>query len=128
MLSRTALAALISLAACGGDGSVGIDAAVPRDGSSSLTAVRAVTCPPGDMPTITTSEVAYVPPTLGISVGGIVKFVMSPAHNTTPDPSEPNDPALLVDFGATACFEFDKAGTYGFWCTAHHIRGQILVR
>jgi len=126
MSPRTALAALISLAACGGNGSVGIDAAASRDGSSS--AVRAVTCPPGDMPTITTSEVAYVPPSLGISVGGIVKFVMSPAHNTTPDPSGSSDPALLVDFGATACFEFDKAGTYGFLCSVHRFSGQILVR
>lgn len=95
--------------------------------------VRTVTCPPGNMPTVTTSDSAdmYTPLTTTISAHGIVKFVMSPAHNVAPYPSGPSgpaDPGLMVDFGQTACLEFDKAGTFGFLCTTHRFMGTIVVQ
>lgn len=129
---RSALVALISLAACGGDGVLVIDARPQpdgaSDGSSSTGAVQPITCPSGTIPTVTTSGTAYLPPSLAINVGETVKFILSPEHNLTPDPAGPNDPALLVDFGATACFKFDRAGTYGFVCTVHRFNGQVVVR
>jgi hypothetical protein len=33
-----------------------------------------------------------------------------------------------VDFGATACLEFDKAGSFGFLCTSHSFTGTITVQ
>lgn len=82
------------------------------------------------MPTVTTGDNAdaYAPMTTTISAHGIVKFVMSPAHNVTPDPPHPTDPGLVVDFGKTACLEFDKAGTFNFMCSAHGFVGMIVVQ
>lgn len=100
-----------------------IDAAPPT--------VRAVTCPPGDMPTVTTSDsndTSYTPSTTTISAHGIVKFVMSPAHDVTPNPPSPTDPGLMVDFGKTACLEFDKAGSFSFRCSSHFFVGTIIVQ
>ncbi len=98
-----------------------VDAAPPS--------VRAVTCPPGDMPTVTTSDSAlmYTPMMTTISAHGLVKFAMSPAHDVTPDALKPTDPALMVDFGKTACLEFDKAGTFNFMCSVHRFVGAIVV-
>lgn len=119
------LACLI-LAACGSSGSTPdaptADAAPPT--------VRTVTCPPGDMPTVMTSDAAfaYDPMATAVSVSGVVKFVMSPTHDVGPDPSMPSDPGLNVGFGQTACLEFDKAGTFHFLCTAHAFRGMVVVQ
>ena len=111
--------ACLLLAACGSSGSSTPDAAPAT--------VRTVTCPPGDMPTVMTSDnvFAFMPETTTISAHGIVKFVMSPAHNVGPDMS---DSGLHVDFGQTACLEFDQAGTFHFQCTAHGFRGMIIVQ
>jgi plastocyanin len=112
------LACLI-LAACGSSGSSTADAAAAT--------VRTVTCPPGDMPTVMTTDdvFAFMPATTAISAHGIVKFVMSPAHDVGPDGP---DSGLHVGFGQTACLEFDQAGTFHFLCTAHAFRGMIIVQ
>jgi plastocyanin len=88
-----------------------------------------VTCPPGDMPTVMTSDAvdAYTPPMTTISAHGIVKFVMSLAHDVVPNPLQPTDPGLNVGFGLTACLEFDKAGHFSFMCMAHGFVGTIVV-
>lgn len=122
------LAVLIAFAACGGSDSPGTaDAAVDGAGPS----VRTVTCPPGQQPTVTTSEAndtSYTPSSVTISVGGIVQFVMSPSHNVAPNTIRASDPGLHVDFGKTACLEFDKAGTFSFICTAHGFAGTVVVQ
>ncbi|TMQ19056.1 MAG: hypothetical protein E6J90_18780 [Deltaproteobacteria bacterium] len=127
---RTPLALLLPLVACGGGGSTqSPDAAVQVDAGPPT--VRTVACLPGTVPTVTTSDTndtSYMPPSTGISVGGIVKFVMSPSHNVAPNPIRASDPGLNVGFGATACLEFDKAGTFSFICTVHSFAGTITVQ
>lgn len=100
------------------------------DAGTATPSVRSVTCPPGDMPTVTTSDsvLAYSPAMTTISAHGLVKFVMSPAHNAMPNPLKTSDPGLKVDFGQTTCLEFDKAGTFSFYCTVHSFVGTIVVQ
>lgn len=128
MRACTSLGILLAFAACGGSDGSAPDAP-PADGA--MASVRTVTCPPGQMPTVTTSDgntSSYLPPSTTISVGGIVKFVMSPLHNVAPNPIRNTDPGLHVDFGATACLEFDKAGTFSFICTSHSFAGTVVVQ
>jgi plastocyanin len=115
------------VAACGSSGSSTPDA--PTVDAPPPT-VRTVTCPPGDMPMVTTSNgvLAFDPMTTGISVAGIVKFAMSSEHNVGPDPGLPSDSGLRVPFGQTVCLEFDKAGTFHFICTLHVFKGTIIVQ
>jgi len=122
----TSLAGLL-LAACGSssttpDAPMGVDAAGPS--------VRALTCPPGSMPTVTTDEsaLAYAPPSTTISAHGIVKFMMSPSHNVAPNPLRATDPGLMVDYGKIVCLEFDKASTFNFQCLSHGFVGTIVVQ
>ena len=106
------------------------DAAVQID--SAPPSVRTVTCPPGTVPTVTTTGPAesamYMPISVAISRGGVVKFTMPPEHNVAPNPIRPSDPGLTVGFGATACLEFDKAGTFSFICTVHSFAGMVTVQ
>jgi len=128
MRVRTSLACLI-LAACGSSSSPTTPDAPTADAPPPT--VRTVTCPPGDMPMVTTSDgvFAFDPMTTGISVAGIVKFVISPAHDVGPDPSMPSDSGLRVPRGQPpTCLEFDKAGTFHFICTFHAFRGTIIVQ
>lgn len=123
------LAVLLTFAACGGSDSPATTADAAVDGAGP--SVRTVTCPPGQMPTVMTTDAntsAYMPSSTTISVGGIVKFVMSSLHNVAPNTIRPSDPGLRVDFGKTACLEFDKAGTFSFICTAHSFAGTIVVQ
>jgi plastocyanin len=127
MRVRTSLACLI-LAACGGSSSSTTPDAPTADAAPAT--VRTVTCPPGDMPTVMTSDnvMAFDPKITAISAHGIVKFVMSPTHSVGRDPTLPSDTGLHVGFGQTACLEFDQAGTFNFICTAHGFQGQIIVQ
>jgi len=124
----TTLAMLITFAACGGSDNPGtVDAAIDGAGPS----VRTVTCPPGVVPTVTATDgndTTYMPPSTTISRLGIVKFMMPPTHNVAPNPIRASDPGLHVDFGQTACLEFDKAGTFSFICTSHSFAGTIVVQ
>jgi plastocyanin len=124
----TSLACLI-LAACGSSGSSSTPDAAAMADAAAAPSVRAVTCPPGDMPTVTTSDaiLAFTPGMTTISAHGIVKFVMSPAHDVTPNPLRPSDPGLMVDYGKTTCLTFDKAGTFNFMCASHGFVGTIVV-
>lgn len=132
MLLRVSLTSLILLAACGGDsGSTPVDAAVQADAGPP--SVKTVTCPAaGAASTITTMGAAeqgkYVPMSVTISIGGIVQFVMPAEHNVAPYLTKPTDPGLKVDFGATACLEFDKAGTFSFMCSSHGFSGTVVVQ
>jgi len=127
MRVRTSLACLF-LAACGSSSSPTTPDAPVADAAPPT--VRALTCPPGDMPTVTTSDsvTAYDPMTTTISAHGIVKFVMSPAHDVAPNPLRATDPGLMVDYGRTVCLEFDKAGTFNFQCLSHGFVGTIVVQ
>ena len=129
MLARVSLVWLISLAASGCDST-----STMRDAMGQVDAiapaVRTVSCPPGLVPVVSTSEsnTSFAPPSTTISTAGIVKFVMSRSHNVGPNPIRPSDAGLSVGFGATACLEFDRAGTYSFICTTHSFAGTIVVQ
>lgn len=92
--------------------------------------VRTVTCPPGSFPTVMTSDgqMMFSPASTMISAHGIVKFVTSAIHNVAPNPAKASDPNLHVDFNTTACLEFDKPGTFNFYCSVHHFEGMIVVQ
>jgi plastocyanin len=53
---------------------------------------------------------------------------MSTSHNVAPNPIRNPDPGLVVGMGATACLEFDKAGTFGFICSVHSFAGTVVVQ
>lgn len=124
------LACLI-LAACGSSSSPSTPDAAAMADAAAERSVRTVTCPPGDMPMVTTADnndTSFMPPSTTISAHGIVKFVMSSAHDVMPNPLKTTDPGLVVDFGKTACLEFDKAGTFSFLCSSHFFVGTIIVQ
>jgi plastocyanin len=123
-MTRLALAALL-LAACGGD-----DGTPAQIDAPALTKVQKVTCPTtADATVMTTSTVdAYMPMNTPLPVGGVVKFVMAPAHNVAPNTVGASDPGLTVDFGETKCLKFTEAGTFGFFCSAHGFSGTITVQ
>ena len=78
--------------------------------------------------TVDVPSTMYMPISTTISVGGIVKFVMPATHNVAPSTTRASDPGLHVDFGKTACLEFDKAGTFSFVCTTHGFAGTVVVQ
>lgn len=126
----TSLALLLAAAgaACSSNASpAGADARTDADNTPS---VRTVTCPPGSFPMVTTSDgqMMFTPATTMISAHGIVKFVTSAIHNVAPSPSKTSDPNLRVDFNTTACLEFDKPGTFNFYCSVHGFTGAIVVQ
>lgn len=129
MRACTSLACLI-LAACGSSTPSTPSTPDASTADAPPATVHAVTCPPGDLPTVTTNDnaLAYDPMATAISAHGLVKFVLSPTHNVGPDVSLPSDPGLRVNFGQTACLQFDQAGTFNFQCTAHAFRGRIIVQ
>ena len=130
MLARVSLALLFPLAACGGSSSSSSPDAAPM-ADAGPPSVRAVTCPPGAVPTVSSSDandISYMPSSVTVSVGGIVKFMMSSFHNVAPNPLKSTDAGLKVDFGATACLEFDKAGTLSFMCASHGFTGTVVVQ
>jgi plastocyanin len=93
--------------------------------------VVAVTCPATPAATVMTTNAvdAFMPMNTTISVGGVVRFVMSTNHNLEPNPIAPmSDPATRVDYGETKCLRFDAAGAYGIYCAAHSFAGTITVQ
>lgn len=127
----TPLACLI-LAACSGSSTSATPDAGPMADAAAMSSVHAVTCPTaGTPPTVTTSDsndTSFMPPTTTISAHGIVRFAMSSIHNVMPNPPNPTDPGLMVDFGKMVCLEFDRAGTFSFRCSAHFFVGTIVVQ
>lgn len=122
----------LAVVACGDDGGTGMPIDSAGSGMDMAAAkVVAVTCPATPAATVTTvnSTDAYMPMNTTISVGGVVRFVMSSGHNVEPNPIAPSsDPATRVDFGETKCLRFDAAGTYGIYCSTHSFAGTITVQ
>jgi plastocyanin len=93
--------------------------------------VERVDCPgPGGWTaTITTSGDAFSPAKVVVVPGHIIEFM--------PSESDP-DHALVADDGsfesgapgATACFRFERSGTYAFHCALHpdEMRGVVIVK
>jgi plastocyanin len=124
---RTAFLAIVLAAACdnGGGSSVTADAAPD---APVVPVVALDDCPATVAATITDSATAFIPKESTISVGQVVKFVITAEHFVIPNTLTTTDPALMVSRGETKCFEFDKPGTYGFLCGVHSFTGTIVVQ
>lgn len=129
MLTRTLLAPLITLAACGGSSSNAPDAA-PGDAAGQT--VMAVTCPATVPLTVdapdSDNKFVFTPANMPISVGSIVKFTMHSDHTVVPNPLEMTDAGLKVNRNETKCLMFTRAGTFGFQCGMHHFVGTVTVQ
>lgn len=122
--------ALIALAACGGDDSnTTIDGMGSGSGSAANKVVE-VTCPTtaDAMVTVNAGGTAYVPMMQTVPVMAVVKFEMTPLHDTNPNMLTTTDPGLKVGFGQTKCLKFTATGTFGFFCSAHSFAGTITVQ
>jgi plastocyanin len=119
---------LIMLAACGGDDG-GTNTMIDAMGSASNKVVE-VTCPGAvdGMVTVNATGDAYVPKTQTVPPNAVVKFMITPGHDVTPNPQTTTDPGLKVPLGATKCLKFTTAGSYGFFCTPHGFSGTITVQ
>ncbi|HET7501421.1 MAG TPA: hypothetical protein VFK02_10475 [Kofleriaceae bacterium] len=132
MLTRSSLALVIALAACGGSSSdSSSDAAPPPD--TPAPSVMAVTCPATVPLTVDApdSELRFVftPATPTIALGDIVKFTTHSEHDVVPDPrATQTDDGLNVDFGTIKCLKFTRTGTFGFKCAPHGFTGAITVQ
>jgi plastocyanin len=126
------LALALALGACGGDDGGGggtQDAAVMVDANTNK--VREIGCPASPAATVMTVDNvdAYSPMSSTISVNGIVRFVISGAHDVSPNPiGGSTDPGLVVASGDTTCLQFTQAGTYNFYCSPHGFTGSIVVQ
>jgi plastocyanin len=129
MRLRTSPALLILLVACGGSSGEPPDAAAPVDAVPAT--VVTVACPTAAVPTITASDgndTSYMPRSVTIGVGEIVKFTMPRSHNVVPNTLGTSDPGLKVNYGETRCLMFTAAGTFGFYCSPHGFSGTVIVQ
>jgi plastocyanin len=104
--------------------------ASPTDASTAPTTVVAVTCPATPAKAITaldSNDKTYMPSSVSITVGQIVKFTMPSSHDVEPNPAM-SDPGLTVGFGQTKCLMFNHTGTFGFHCGPHQFTGTVVVQ
>lgn len=123
---------LVALAACGGGGGGGNPADAPKqpDAAQATTVVTVDCATTTAAATVMTTDLnltSYMPMATTITMGQVVKFVMSPAHNVAPNSLNHPDPGLTVGFGATKCLRFTQTGTFGFLCTTHSFVGTVTV-
>jgi plastocyanin len=116
------------------DASPPIDApqtdAPQTDASIPPPTVVAVTCPAtpaGAITALDSNNTAYIPSSVTITVGQIVKFTMPSSHDVEPNPTM-SDPGLSVGFGQTKCLMFNHTGTFGFHCGPHQFTGTVVVQ
>jgi plastocyanin len=127
-MTRLVLAALV-LAGCGGDIDQGTssDAAMQQPDATTANVIALASCPATVAATITDSAVAFVPTDTTVSLDAVVKITTTSEHFVIPNPLKTTDPALMVGYGKTQCFQFKTVGTYHFLCGAHSFPGSITV-
>lgn len=128
-MNRVAALAVATLAACGDDGGGGTvaDAAVDTGMAAKVATVQCPASPAATVMTVNGTD-SYMPMASTIPVGGVVRFVMSNTHDVAPNPIGTTDSAIVVGFGQTKCLQFNQAGTYGFYCSAHSFAGTVTVQ
>lgn len=120
--------ALLVLAACetgGGGQTVTVDA--PPD-VPPIPVVELSSCPPTVANTIVDSPTMFIPKTVTIPVGDVVKFTITAEHFVIPNTLTTTDDALRIGRGQTKCFRFNVPGVYGFLCGVHSFTGTITVQ
>lgn len=134
---------LIALAVgCGGDdGGSAKDASSidgpPRDAAIDAppdgpTSVQRVTCPPTVAETVTTTmtgQYAWVPASITIKVGDIVKFAPGSIHRVVPHTTKESDPGMNSgSTGEVRCLQFTVARAYNYQCAPHPaMEGLVTV-
>jgi plastocyanin len=109
----------------GGGGGSSVDAA--PDGPV-VPVVTLDQCPSSVAGTVQDSPTMFIPQDTTISVGQVVKFVITAEHFVIPNTLKSTDPALSVPRGTTKCFRFNVPGTYNFLCAVHSFPGSIIVQ
>lgn len=74
------------------------------------------------------SATTFIPRSTTISIGSVVKFVITAEHFVIPNTLTTTDPALMIKRGETRCFRFAVPGTYNFLCGVHSFLGSITVQ
>jgi plastocyanin len=116
---------MLVFAACeaGGSSSVSVDASP----DAPIPVVELSSCPMLVAATIIDSPTMFIPKTVTIPAGEVVKFTITAEHFVLPNTLTTTDPALNIGRGQTKCFEFNVPGTYGFLCGVHSFTGTITV-
>lgn len=92
--------------------------------------VVAVACPATPAKAITAddnNDNTYMPSSVSITMGQIVKLTMPGSHDVEPNRAM-SDPGLSVGFGETKCLMFNRRGTFGFHCGPHQFIGTVVVQ
>ena len=90
--------------------------------------IQMVTCPATPAGTIMTNDLVdgYMPTSVTINAGQVVKFMTSASHDVSPDASSPA--VLHIPFNTTACLMFTQSGMFGFHCSIHGFSGSVVVQ
>src|SRR5688500_4680605 len=110
------LALALLAAACGGANDDGGDG----DGTGSEVAVLVDCTTVAAEVTVTTPGLRYEPRTANIQVGDVVRFDPSTGHDVVSDGG-----AFEVGLGGSACFRFERPGSFGYRCSPHDFTGTI---
>ena len=111
----------LTLASACSDSAATVDAATTTD--APVVAAKVVTCPATPMFKVGVTGQSYVPAMQTVPVGAIVEFKTSAEHS-----AKSRNNLFLVDFGTTACVQFNTPGLQEFYCTAHGFLGKITVQ
>jgi hypothetical protein len=118
-----ALILIAAVAACGGNGDPGggIDAPPQPDGPPS--SVVEVACAGATIAeTVVTAGNSYSPDAVTIDVGDVVRFNPGATHDVN------GGSHFRVGIAGDACFRFDEAGVFPFFCTPHQFTGMVTVQ
>ena len=85
-------------------------------------------CPDSVAGTIQDSPTMFIPKETTISVGQVVKFIITAEHFVIPNTLTTTDDALRIGYGQTKCFQFNTPGVFGFLCGVHSFTGTITVQ
>lgn len=124
------VALLVVASACetGGGGGNPLPAVDAAPDSPPVAVVELSSCPSAVAATIEDSATRFIPNTATISIGDVVKFVITAEHFVIPNTLTTTDDALRIGRGQTKCFRFNVTGTYGFLCGVHSFTGTITVQ
>jgi plastocyanin len=111
----------LTLASACSDSAATVDAPTAID--APVVAAKVVTCPAAPMFKVGVTGQSYVPAMQTVPAGSIVEIKASIDHS-----AKSLENLFLVDFGTTACVQFNTPGLYKFFCTAHGFVGSVTVQ
>ncbi|MDQ3368332.1 MAG: plastocyanin/azurin family copper-binding protein [Myxococcota bacterium] len=125
--------ALVLLAGCSEDNKPSVDAApgvqdAVADAPAAATVVTVDCAGVTPAATVMTSNFAFTPGVVTITVNAVVRFAPESVHNVVPG-AAPTDPGLRSGaLGEARCLRFTTAGTFNYRCQPHpNMTGTITV-